>query len=155
MFQTSQSTTEIRSTTFRHTTQWEVDKDFIDPSNYDAVKGGVCVRVSVLRLEYPKYSYLIGWKLPSGELKIHFQSDHKVDTDSVHHLLDLAKHHIATEVAKVEEIREKKNAEYQKRVEEEKIRKAAKKKQYEANVEQRRVENRQRSQGGGGGKGKK
>jgi hypothetical protein len=157
MFQTSQSTTEFRSTVSRsYTTSWEVDKDFV-ANNFDQVKGGVCVRVSVLRLEFPKHSYSIGWKHPSGELKFHFQSDQQVDPNLTHSLLESAQAHVKAEVMKVNDIRAKKDAERQKIIDEEKIKKAAKKKQYEANVEQRRNENRIRSsQGGsGGGKGKK
>lgn len=131
---------------------WEVDRDFVLDS-FDAIKdGGICVRVSVLRLELPKYSCAVGWKQANGELKFHIQSYQKFDPADLSALMDSAQTYINAQVATVEEAKAKKEAARQKWLEEEKVRKDAKKKQYEGNKERRRNENRQRANGGGGGK---
>lgn len=136
----------------RPLTSWEVDRDFILES-FDAHKeGGICVRVSVLRLELPKYSCAVGWKQANGELKFHIQSYQKFNPADLGALMDNAQAYINAQVATVEEAKAKKEAARQKWIEEEKIRKDAKKKQYEGNKERRRNENRQRASSGGGGK---
>jgi hypothetical protein len=130
---------------------WEFSKDFVSPT-LDTAKGGICVRVSILKLSIPRFSYVIGWKLPNGELKIHFQADQDVDQSQLPELISLAKIHIKTEMDAAEKIRVKQEAEYRVQAEADQLRKTAKKKQYEANQERRRVENRARAGGGGGGK---
>lgn len=134
---------------------WEVDRDFVLDS-FDATKdGGICVRVSVLRIEFPKYSCAVGWKLPNGELKFHIQSYQKFDPGDLGILMANAQEYIQTQVAIVENSKAEKEAARQKWLQEEKVRKDTKKKQYEGNKERRRNENRQRANGGGGGGGKK
>jgi hypothetical protein len=89
--------------------------------------------------------------MPTGEFKIHVQSDQHVDPSELPDMLTQAKSYIKTEMDGAEEIRLRQEAEYKKRAEEDKAKDTAKKKRYLENQERRRVENRQRASGGGGG----
>lgn len=130
---------------------WQIDKDFV-AEDFDQNTGGVCIRVSVFRSSNPKYSRLIGWKYPDGELKIYLQHDMQVSPETMADLFAKSSQYIQDELKKSEERRQ---AEDQKRsaamlVENQK--KAAKKKKYLENQAKRAEENRQRANGHGNGK---
>ena len=129
---------------FTRDVQWMPDKDFVSPY-YDSTKGGPCVFVNILPLEFPRYSYALGWKLPDGTAKLHFQGNQIVDPILVQSLLSEAQIYIKSKVADVETMRAQREADQQRRVSEEAQRKLQKKKRYEANVATRREENRARA----------
>ncbi len=127
---------------------WQIDKDFVSPE-YDQNTGGICIRVSVFRSSVPKYSRLVGWKYPDGELKIYLQQDMQVSAESLADLITKANEYIQEELKKVEERR---HVEEQKRtaeIQEDQVKKAAKKKRYLENQSRRAEENRQRANGNG------
>lgn len=133
----------------RQYTSWEVDKDFTVSLDGNE---GICVRVSVLRLELPKYSYVVGWKFPNGDVKFHIQSYQMVAPEELSALISAAQSYIQEQIKIAEDAKAKKDAARQKYLADEKAKKEYKKKQYEDNKEKRRVENRQRANGNGGGK---
>lgn len=134
-------------------TTWEAYKDFISP-NYSTDNGGICVRVSILKLVDPVFSMALGWLLPSGELKLHLQQNADINPDDVAKLLSEAKTLIDTQVAEVNRLRTQREADEKKRREEESQKKLLKKQRYNNNKKIRAEENRQRASGSGGKRGK-
>lgn len=131
---------------------WEVAKDFVAESSSAIKLGVVCVRVNTLRLEFPRYSYSVGWKYPNGEFKLHFQSDHPVHPGEVVTLLTNAQEYVKEEVSKIEAVKSAKEADRMKYEEDRWQKQAEKKKRYEGNIERRKVENRERASRSGSGK---
>lgn len=127
---------------------WEPEKDFIS-TTFDPNKGGECVRVNILRLEEPKYSYSIGWKHPNGDFKVHFQAGQPLLPEVIALLAGQAKDYVDTAMKVINDAREKRNSDIERQRAQELERKAHKKKQHESNVERRKVENRQRAGRGG------
>lgn len=118
--------------------EWQWDKDFSGPNN-------LCVRINVLPLYQPKYSFETG-VLVGGTLRRHIPGD--LDPEAAFKLGELimeAQHYISEKMeARSREIAEKANAEAAKEAE--------KRKRHSDNVERRKEENRARSQQKGGKK---
>lgn len=146
---------------------WEFEMDF--------VHGAITARVTVLRFEVPEYSVVVGTPRADGSIKPfvpykartpeqleqleQLGSCFTVATDEAHKYVmgkmreAVAKH---AEVLKARELqREKDAAEAAQRAQQERDRKARKQKNWQANHEKRREENRARARGGSGGGGKK
>lgn len=115
--------------------KWELDK-FVTAPDYNPQKGGFCVRVNILRLDYPKYSYSLGWKV-GDDFNIHFRPENSLD-GKIAPIIEEAVKYVKEATATVESLRQKK-------IDEEKQRKNDKKKRYEENKQQRRQENQARA----------
>ncbi len=127
---------------------WQIDKDFVS-SDFNQNTGGVCIRVSVFRSSVPKYSRLIGWKYPDGELKIYLQQDMQVSAESLADLISKSNEYIQEELKKADERRQSEEQKRSAEKQEDQAKKAVKKKRYLENQARRADENRQRANGNG------
>lgn len=126
-------------------TAWELDCDFV--ANTDINEGALCVRVNIQKMEFPRYSYLLGWFPPGtrnpSDFKVFIQQDHDI-TDQLSVIFD-AMDYIKSKIA------ENNAAKTAKIAQQELVYKAAaeersrKKSQYEANVQAKRSKNRERT----------
>jgi hypothetical protein len=121
---------------------WEFER-FIKPVGFDETKGGVCAKVSILRIDYPKYSFTLGWMDDQGKFGPNFRTGY--DLTNLPLVASEAKKYVDTQVATVESLR-------QKMLQEDKERKERKKKNWEENHKKRKAENQARANGNGGGK---
>lgn len=131
--------------TNHRTVSWELDKDFVGKMNPE--RGAFCVRVNVQRLQYPKYSYILGWLPPSAApdgFRVFFQQDQDIsnDLDVIFEAID----YIKKKLAEVNASRAEKIQQQQLREDEAASERIQKKKQYEANVQARRDNNRARTE---------
>ncbi len=126
---------------------WEFDKDFTGPP--DKVYGSFCVRVNVLKLDFPRYSYYMGYIPPNGgpnDFKVFIQQDHDI-TDHLSVIFD-AVDYIKQKRVEINAERAAKMETQRLLVETEAQERDRKKKQYEANVASKRNSNRARTAAG-------
>jgi len=132
---------------------WELAEE-ITGGQYTVAGGGVAAKISVLKLDFPKYSFEIGWKAGgTGMFLRHFRAGQ--DLSDLHDVVTSAKLRIE---ALVDESEAKRKAEEDNRAAwaaGAKERAAHKKKNHEANFARRREEDRARARGGTGGGQKK
>lgn len=135
---------------YRPRVEWETDKEFTS-AHYDATKGGFCAKVSVLKVQPPRYSYELVWKMPDGKISRHFNATHLLDMDSIQQVVYDAQTYVQQQGAIAENML-KKQAEFQaKKDAEDKEKKANKKARHEANLARRREEDRARTAAGKSG----
>lgn len=128
---------------------WEPEKELVGAN-------GVCVKVTVLRLRFPVYSYEIGVMNEKGFSR-HFRADQ--DITDLGPTIDRAKLYVDGMMKLSQQLREQFNKERDDRSAAEVAAKAArgahKSAKHEANLARRRLEDQARARGGTGGGGKK
>lgn len=125
---------------------WEFER-FIKLEEFDETKGGVCAKVSILRIEYPKYSFIMGWLDEAGKFVPHFNAGQ--DISGVAPIALEAKKYIDAQAATVASLIQKKEQEAKEKAKEVRERNERKKKNREENLKVRKRENQARAQSGG------
>ena len=139
----------------KRTVTWEFHSEIV-ATDHDEAAGGVCARISILKLRYPKYSFELGWRRASTfSRNFRGNYDLKGSLEVIKKAQEFLSECDAFNQAKIrldDEDRRLMEAREAAELDAKKAKAAEKKRRHEANLAVRRVQDQQRTAASKAGK---